>query len=191
MASGEANPDAQRATPALAPARPAQACASAGNALERARILVRDTGFEDDDWQGEFIRWSGEGAFPALSSAAALDLENTAKAEDIAPAFGRIALIRIAFPSHTDGRGYSLARHLRLLGYRGRLRAAGRILADQYAMARRSGFDEVEIDRALAERQPEEQWLFRADWRSHDYQKRLGRRPGSSPRAAGRICGRR
>ncbi|MDE0174287.1 MAG: DUF934 domain-containing protein [Defluviicoccus sp.] len=175
MGSGEANPEAQRAAPA--PARPAQTRASAGNALESARILVRDTGFEDDDWQGEFIRWTGADPFPALSSAAALDLENTAQAEDIAPAFGRIALIRIAFPSHTDGRGFSLARHLRLLGYRGRLRAAGRILADQYAMARRSGFDEVEIDRALAEQQPEEQWLFRADWRSHDYQKRLGRRP--------------
>ena len=106
---------------------------------------------------------------------AALDVENTVQAEDIAPAFERIALIRVAFPSHLDGRGFSLARHLRLLGYRGRLRAAGRILADQYAMARRSGFDEVEIDPELAERQPEEQWLFRANWPTHDYQERLGR----------------
>ena len=109
----------------------------------------------------------------------------------IAPAFERIALIRVAFPSHMDGRGFSLARHLRLLGYRGRLRACGRILADQYAMARRSGFDEVEIDPVLAERQPEEQWLFRANWQAHDYQKWLGRRPWSSSRAVGGICGRR
>ena len=43
-------------------------------------------------------------------------------------------------------------------------------------MARRSGFDEVEIDEALAARQPEAQWLARADWRAHDYQARLGRR---------------
>ncbi|MDE0044482.1 MAG: DUF934 domain-containing protein [bacterium] len=139
-------------------------------------ILVRDTGFQDDDWRADFVRWSGEDGHCALPDGAALDVENTAPAEDIVPFFGRIALIRIAFPSHMDGRGFSLARHLRLLGYRGRLRAAGRILADQYAMARRSGFDEVEIDPALAERQPEEQWLFRADWRTHDYQERLGRR---------------
>ena len=150
------------------------------------RILVHDTGFQDDDWHGEFIRWRGEDDRSALPHGAALDVENTAQAEDIVPLFGRIALIRIAFPSHMDGRGFSLARHLRLLDYGGRLRASGRFLADQYAMTRRSGFDEVEIDPALAERQPEEQWLFRADWQTHDYQERLGRRPRSSPRASGR-----
>ena len=144
-------------------------------AHESPGVLVRDTGFQDDDWRGGFIRWSGEGDHSALPEGAALDVENTAQAEDIVPLFGRIALIRIAFPSHMDGRGFSLARHLRLLGYRGRLRAAGHILADQYAMARRSGFDEVEIDPALAERQPEEQWVFRANWQTHDYQERLGR----------------
>ena len=40
-------------------------------------------------------------------------------------------------------------------------------------MARRSGFDEVEIDAELAERQPEDQWLRRADWQAHDYRARL------------------
>ena len=144
---------------------------------ESPGILVRDTGFQEDDWRGEFIRWSEEDDHFAQPDGAALDVENTVQAEDIVPHFERIALIRIAFPSHMDGRGFSLARHLRLLGYRGRLRAAGHILADQYAMARRSGFDEVEIDPELAERQPEEQWLFRANWRTHDYQERLGRRP--------------
>ena len=44
------------------------------------------------------------------------------------------------------------------------------------ALARRSGFDEVEIDRILAQRQPEEQWLFRANWPAHDYRERPGRR---------------
>ena len=138
-------------------------------------ILVRDSGFLDDDWRGDFIRWSEEDNHSTLPDCAALDVENDAQVEDIVPLFERIALIRIAFPSHMDGRGFSLARRLRLLGYRGRLRACGRILADQYAMARRSGFDEVEIDPELAERQPEEQWLFRANWQAHDYQERLGR----------------
>ena len=59
------------------------------------------------------------------------------------------------------------------MGYVGRLRAAGHVIADQYAMARRSGFDEVEIGDDLAARQPEAQWLSRADWRAHDYQSRL------------------
>jgi hypothetical protein len=40
-------------------------------------------------------------------------------------------------------------------------------------MARRSGFDEVEISDELAVRQGETQWLARAEWRAHDYQSRL------------------
>ncbi|MEP0247052.1 MAG: DUF934 domain-containing protein, partial [Roseobacter sp.] len=75
--------------------------------------------------------------------------------------------------SSADGRGFTIARALRLRGYTGRLRARGHVLADQYAMARRCGFDEVEIDSALAERQPESQWQFRANWQAHDYQNRL------------------
>ncbi len=146
-------------------------------------ILVRDCGFQDDDWRGEFVRWRGEDDHSALPDRATLDVENTAPAEDIVPLFERIALIRITFPSHMDGRGFSLARHLRLLGYRGRLRATGHILADQYVMARRSGFDEVEIDRALAQRQREEQWLLRANWRTLDYQERLGRSPYDGDRS--------
>ena len=157
--------------------RTAEDHADTGAAIASRNVLVRDSGFHDDDWSGDFTPWSGAGSLSALTDGAALDVENAAPAEDIVPVFERIALIRIAFPSHLDGRGFSLARHLRLLGYRGRLRASGRILADHYAMIRRSGFDEVEIDPALAERQPEEQWLFRANWQSHDYQERLGRRP--------------
>ena len=60
-----------------------------------------------------------------------------------------------------------------MLGYRGTLRANGPVIADQYAMTRRVGFDEVEIPDALAARQPEAQWQFRADWQAHDYQARL------------------
>jgi uncharacterized protein (DUF934 family) len=86
---------------------------------------------------------------------------------------GQVALIRVRFPAFSDGRGFSHARDLRSFGYAGRLRAAGHLLADQYAMARRVGFDEVEIDETLAARQPEDQWLARADWRAHDYQSRL------------------
>ena len=147
-----------------------------GEAIVSRNVLVRDTGFHDDDWSGEYTRWSSASSLSALTEGAALDVGNAVPAEDIVPAFERIALIRITLPSYLDGRGFSLARHLRLLGYRGRLRAYGHILADQYAMTRRSGFDEVEIDSDLAERQPEEQWLFRANWQSHDYQERLGRR---------------
>jgi len=40
-------------------------------------------------------------------------------------------------------------------------------------MARRVGFDEVEISDDLAARQTADQWFFRADWRENDYRARL------------------
>jgi uncharacterized protein (DUF934 family) len=86
-------------------------------------------------------------------------LPNNAAPDALAPAFGRIALIAVDFPSFADGRGFSLARRLRGLGYGGVLRAKGPLISDQYAFARACGFDEVEIDDALAARQPEEHWL--------------------------------
>lgn len=82
-------------------------------------------------------------------------------------------LIAIDFPAFTDGRGFSLARRLRELGYTGTLRASGRLIADQYAMARRVGFDEVQVAPDIAARQPQDQWLARANWREWDHRSRL------------------
>ena len=82
-------------------------------------------------------------------------------------------LVAIEFPVFTDGRGFSLARRLRQLGFQGRLRASGRLLSDQYAMARRVGFDEVAVAEDIAARQPEEQWLARADWQDWHHRARL------------------
>ena len=49
-------------------------------------------------------------------------------------------LVYRLFPALAD-RGFTLARSLRGAGYTGRLRAAGHVIADQYTMARRSGFE--------------------------------------------------
>ncbi len=136
--------------------------------------LINDTGFVKDDWSGSFRDWEGVTSSAYASDAGyGLDVPNTVGADQIIPYFNQAALMRIDFPSSHDGRGFTIARHLRLLGYQGRLRAHGAVLADQYAMARRCGFDEVEISDALADRQPEAQWLFRANWKDHDYQSRL------------------
>ncbi|MDG4650051.1 DUF934 domain-containing protein [Roseibacterium sp. SDUM158017] len=114
-----------------------------------------------------------------MRGARALDV---APDDDVAALAGRlegIGLIRVAFGSFADGRGFTVARRLRAMGYAGRLRACGHVLADQYAMARRAGFDEVEIGAVLAARQDEAQWRARADWREGDYRARLGGRPGA------------
>lgn len=132
-------------------------------------VIVTDTGFAPDDFTGGFV---GLHETAANDCGYGIDLPS-----DTAPAvladLVKALMIRIDFPSSADGRGFTLAAMLRRAGYRGRLRAKGHVLADQYAMARRSGFDEVEISDALAARQPQDQWQFRADWQAHDYQARL------------------
>ena len=102
-----------------------------------------------------------------------VDLTQTDAPEALIPYLAVLNLIRVAFPAFNDGRAFTIARRLRVLGYQGRLRALGPVIADQYAMARRVGFDEVEIPDDLAARQPEPQWKFRGNWQSHDYLSRL------------------
>ena len=132
--------------------------------------IVTDRGFAVDDWQGGFATPDNLAANDATP---AVDLASDTDPEVLQDHLPNIPMIRVDFPSFADGRGFSIARRLRDMGFKGRLRAKGHVIADQYAMARRSGFDEVEIDEDLAARQPEEQWLARANWRAHDYQSRL------------------
>ena len=102
-----------------------------------------------------------------------LDLAQTDDPTLVLPYLGTLKLIRIAVPAFNDGRAFTIARRLRMAGFKGHLRAVGPVIADQYAMARRVGFDDVEIPDDLAARQPQAQWLARADWRAHDYLARL------------------
>ena len=131
-------------------------------------VIVSDTGFAPDDWTDGFVTLED-----AANDIVALDVSSDTDPDELIDRLGNAQMVRVDFPSSADGRGFTIARILRLKGYTGRLRAKGHILADQYAMARRSGFDEVEIDNALATRQPEDQWLARANWKDHSYQARL------------------
>ncbi len=134
-------------------------------------VIVTDAGFGAEDWTKGFVPFADLAANDC--DAMAVDLASNVEPADLAGHLGRIALIRVDFPSFADGRGFTIAAQLRRMGYQCRLRARGHVLADQYAMARRAGYDEVEIDDALAARQPEGQWLARANWRAHDYQARM------------------
>ena len=134
-------------------------------------ILVRDDGFHDEDWEAQIGPLETDAPHGA-NAPRAIDVPGDAAPEDL-PALDQVVMIRVTFPAFSDGRGFTLAQRLRRMGFDGRLRAAGHMLADQYAMARRCGFDEVEIDAEMAARQPEDQWRARADWRQGDYQARL------------------
>ena len=131
-------------------------------------VIVSDRGFAGEDWNAPIVP-----LVELLLGGDAVDLVNTDDPQALVPHFATLRLVRIGFPAFGDGRAFTLARRLRTLGYLGRLRAMGPVLADQYAMLRRVGFDEVEIPDDLALRQPADQWAARADWKSHHYQARL------------------
>lgn len=133
-------------------------------------VIVTDAGFAPDTWDRGFTPLED---LPANDTPCCVDLPSDTDPRGLANRLGEVEMIRVDFPSSADGRGFTIARQLRLMGFSGRLRARGHVLADQYAMARRSGFDEVEIDDDLAARQPEDQWRARADWKAHNYQSRL------------------
>lgn len=130
-------------------------------------VIVTDTGFQP--------------ATPVVTVALAdiaahqgvLDLAHTDDPKEVEAWLSGLHLIRISFPAFSDGRAFTIARRLRMMGFTGELRALGPVIADQYAMARRVGFDSIEITDDLAARQPAEQWAFRANWQAHDYQSRL------------------
>ncbi len=119
-------------------------------------VLVTDQGFSP---------------VPAATETGVADLAHTD--DPAALDLAGLTLIRVHVPAFSDGRGFTIGRRLRMLGYTGELRAVGPIIADQYPMARRVGFDAVEIPDEMAARQPEAQWLNRANWQAHDYQARL------------------
>jgi uncharacterized protein (DUF934 family) len=62
--------------------------------------------------------------------------------EELQDALTPFQVIAVDFPRFTDGRGYSIAYHLRArLGYTGELRAIGDVLRDQLFYMQRVGFN--------------------------------------------------
>lgn len=133
--------------------------------------LIDRTGFISDTFQGVVADLASADGGGADGRPAALRIEATTEAEDLAPRFGTLSMIVIPFGSSADGRGFSLARRLRALGYRGVIRAEGHVLPDQFRAALRIGIDQIAISDAQAARHPE------ADWKSvhlaEDYRTRL------------------
>ena len=135
-------------------------------------IIVRDDGFHNDDLDGAKFVSSSEVAI-SVGEPIHLNLEANDEIDKLKPHFPQIKVIRVQFSSFENGTGFSLAFRLRQLGYRGRLRAEGHLIADQYPLARRSGFDEVAIFSDIAERQPAEQWPIERARKGLSYQSRL------------------
>jgi phosphoadenosine phosphosulfate reductase len=84
-----------------------------------------------------------------------------------AAAGGNAGPIAIAFPSFTDGRGFSLARLLRERhGFKGEIRAVGYLIPDHGQFLLRSGFDTAEI----ADPDAAQVWKASLERIRHNYQ---------------------
>ncbi len=135
-------------------------------------MLVTAAGLADDPLAGMVVLpldvlLSGQ---DPLEGAFGIDFPNDRDPDAAIPWLGRAALIRVAFPAMGDGRGYSIARRLRAMGYAGRLRAAGPLIADQMDAVLRVGFDEVEISDTRAGDLDGTAWAHRR----RSYQQKLG-----------------
>ncbi len=148
--------------------------------------LISDGRFIEDDWR----RLAEEEALPKAGkvivslarlphalevlgpeSALGVIVPNTTELLALVEALPRLQLVSISFPAFSDGRGFSLARLLRRAGFKGELRASGRLVADQYSHAVGCGFDTIEIPDDLAERQGEEQWRAALNAYAMSYQR--------------------
>ena len=123
--------------------------------------VFKGDGFVQDDWrnlgQAEFpppggkvilslSQWQARGADMQSDMPLGLLIEPRQDVGTIAPDLARFALVAVAFPKFTDGRGYSLAHQLRSnFGFAGELRATGEVLFDQLQLLMRCGFDSFEI----------------------------------------------
>ena len=107
-----------------------------------------------------------------------LKLRNDFQVETLKSFLPYLNAISIEFPSEKDGRGFSLARRLRQLGYLGTLRATGHVIVDHYRHAMQSGFNQIAIPTKLAKRMPEPYWQQQIDNFKPSYQEKL--QPGST-----------
>ena len=112
-------------------------------------------------------------ASPEAANARFIELPGDADPAMLGDRLGSIEAIRVVFPAFSDGRFLSLGARLRRMGFAGRLRAVGPLLADQYPMALRCGFDEIEITDEHAARIPEVQWADAMARLPLNYQDRL------------------
>ena len=113
-----------------------------------------------EDYGGDWLRFRDDAAAdePAVSldaflyqtNATSVRIEAGEDVRRLLPVLDRVHLVEIDFPRFRDGRGYSSARILREIGYRGEIKATGDVLLDQLLFMRRCGFDSFAPDHPIS-----------------------------------------
>ena len=107
------------------------------------------------------IRINQEGQFSEVTEgdavANALPVGDVASYDQITQLLDQ-PIVRLQVDGFADGRGLSVARQLRLLGFAGVIEVIGDLLPDQLPMAAASGIDAILIRPDHARRCEESQW---------------------------------
>ncbi|MEQ1915654.1 MAG: DUF934 domain-containing protein [Gallionella sp.] len=126
-------------------------------------MIIKDKTVMEDDWQvlrlaeGETAEsvavpvgkvivplkvWQAQRATLLARTELGVWLASDERAEELQTELDKFALIAVDFPKFADGRGYSIAYHLRArFAYQGELRAIGDVLRDQMFYMQRVGFN--------------------------------------------------
>lgn len=146
-------------------------------------MLVSDAGLRMDDWAWGYVPLAALADQPCRQGPAGVDLSSAALSrpdwDRLCRLLPKLSLVRVRLRHFGDTAALDLAREIRARGYDGRLRAHGAVLARLYTLLRRSGFDEVELDRDQARMQPAEHWRFEPGWQPAGLLKPA---PGQAPR---------
>ena len=145
-------------------------------------VIITNKGFSNDDWIDRSVieptNILSDNLREEELKKTCLKLRNDFQVETLKSFLPYLNAISIEFPSEKDGRGFSLARRLRQLGYLGTLRATGHVIVDHYRHAIQSGFNQIAIPTKLAKRMPEPYWQQQIDNFKPSYQEKL--QPGST-----------
>ncbi|MGB2523004.1 MAG: DUF934 domain-containing protein [Luminiphilus sp.] len=111
------------------------------------------------------IRINQEGQFSEIAEgdavANALPVGDVASHDQITQLLD-LSTVRLQVDGFVDGRGFTVARQLRLLGFAGVIEVIGDLLPDQLPMAAASGIDAILIRAEHARRCEESQWRLKS-----------------------------
>lgn len=118
-----------------------------------------------------------DGCFTAVSDDHAIEyvlhVGDAASHDQIMPLLDQRA-VRLKVDGFSDGRGFSVARQLRLHGFTGVIEVIGDLLPDQLPMAAAAGVDSILIRAEHAERCEEAQWRRKSAYRDRFGYQRSG-----------------
>ncbi len=131
-------------------------------------VLVTDAGFVPDTWRDGYVPLSALSDHGGLPGRRGVEIGSPELTRSdwarLCRMLPLLDLVRVRLRHFGDTAALDLASAVRAQGYAGRLRAHGAVLAGLYTLARRSGFDEVELVREQARLQPCEHWRNEIGW---------------------------